>query len=150
VTLKNALDYHERGWNPVRLYPPGGPTGRAPKREQWSKRPCAPSGWQNNIHTRDSIISEWSNDNNVGIVLGESSGWLVDIDLDCEESIVLARKFLPETMTFGRDSAMNSHWLYIAKGASTEKFTSNENSHQVTFAMNHDVGCGAGLSNSKE
>ncbi|MEO3428717.1 phage/plasmid primase, P4 family [Pelagibius sp. CAU 1746] len=50
---------------------------------------------------------------NIGINLGEASGGLVDIDLDCEEAIRLAPAFLPPTEAiFGRSSKPKSHWLY--------------------------------------
>ena len=60
---------------------------------------------------------------NIGVLLGEPSGWVVDIDLDCDEARILAPKFLPETFTFGRNSSPRSHFLFRCVGASTEKFT---------------------------
>jgi len=61
---------------------------------------------------------------NIGVLLGEPSGWLVDGDLDCVEAIPLAEHFLVETtMTFGRASKLRSHWLSCSPGASTKKFT---------------------------
>jgi hypothetical protein len=59
---------------------------------------------------------------NVGVLLGEPSGHLVDVDLDCAEAIELAPRFLPLTWTFGRRSKRRSHWLYLAKGATTDQF----------------------------
>ena len=59
---------------------------------------------------------------NVGIILGEPSGWLVDVDLDCDEAIELADQYLPPTPAItGRPSAPRSHRWYIAAGATTEK-----------------------------
>ena len=45
-----------------------------------------------------------------------SHGNLVDVDLDCAETVALAPQFLPETeWIFGRPSKRNSHWLYRAE-----------------------------------
>jgi hypothetical protein len=53
-------------------------------------------------------------DVNIGILLGEASGGLVDVDLDTEEAVKLALAFLPDTARFGRPHNVGSHWLYIA------------------------------------
>lgn len=50
---------------------------------------------------------------NVGIILGAASGGLVDVDLDCPEALRWAPSVLPPTLTFGRASALRSHWLYL-------------------------------------
>jgi Bifunctional DNA primase/polymerase, N-terminal len=66
---------------------------------------------------------------NVGIILGEPSGWLVDVDLDCPEAIELADQFLPPTPAItGRPSAPRSHRWYIAVGAVTEKHSALDGS----------------------
>jgi len=50
---------------------------------------------------------------NVGIILGEASHGLTDIDLDCAEAVAVAPYFLPHTgAIFGRGSRPGSHWLY--------------------------------------
>jgi hypothetical protein len=50
---------------------------------------------------------------NVGALLGEPSGWMVDVDLDCPEAVALADDFLPPTgMTWGRASKPRSHRIY--------------------------------------
>jgi hypothetical protein len=60
---------------------------------------------------------------NIGVLLGDPSGGLVDIDLDCNEVLELAPVFLPGTpLTFGRVSKLRSHWLYRAPGAELERF----------------------------
>ena len=51
---------------------------------------------------------------NIGILLGPVSGGLYDVDLDCAEALRLALYFLPATLTFGRTSKPESHWLYTA------------------------------------
>lgn len=53
---------------------------------------------------------------NMGIMTGEPSGNLVDIDLDCPEAVKLASRYLPPTgAIFGRESNPRSHWLYRVK-----------------------------------
>lgn len=57
---------------------------------------------------------------NIGVLLGDPSGGLVDIDLDCPEAIELADQFLPPTsIQTGRASTPGSHRWYIAHGATT-------------------------------
>lgn len=63
---------------------------------------------------------------NVGILTGEPSGWLIDVDLDHPRAIELAPQFLPHTpCVFGRNSKRRSHWLYrVATPLATKKFKS--------------------------
>ncbi len=49
---------------------------------------------------------------NVGLLLGKPSGGLVDIDLDCKQTVDIASRFLPPSCRFGRASKPASHWLY--------------------------------------
>src|SRR5262249_20789517 len=52
---------------------------------------------------------------NVGVLLGEPSGGLIDIDLDCREAVELAASLLPHTgAVFGRSSKRRSHHVYVA------------------------------------
>ncbi|MBC7772283.1 MAG: bifunctional DNA primase/polymerase, partial [Pyrinomonadaceae bacterium] len=54
---------------------------------------------------------------NIGILLGEPSGGLIDMDLDTPESIRIAPRFLPKTdLVFGRESKPRSHWVYHITG----------------------------------
>jgi replicative DNA helicase len=109
--LAAALDYLERrGWAPVDL----------PVR---SKNPGR-NGWQDERWTADQLTERLDGkERNVGVLLGEPSGGLVDVDLDCSEAIRLAEAFLPATgAVFGRKSTPTSHQLYVAKGAKTVRF----------------------------
>src|SRR5918993_4089224 len=45
---------------------------------------------------------------NVGLILGNPSGGLVDVDLDAEEAAKVAGRFLPPTLTSGRESSPHS------------------------------------------
>lgn len=58
----------------------------------------------------------------VGCVTGPRHHGPVDLDLDCEEAIFFADRFLPPTAAvFGRASKLRSHRLYIVDAASFEK-----------------------------
>jgi len=78
---------------------------------------------------KEDDVDDYFNDepSNIGIILGEASGWLVDIDLDCPEAVIIADQFLPHTpMKHGRPSAPNSHWWYTCEGVKTEKFRDSD------------------------
>lgn len=83
------------------------------------------AGWQNRTleSARATLDADWPAgvDMNVGVLLGQPSDWLVDVDLDHERAIELAPAFLPPTLTFGRASKPASHWLYKCPGAATSK-----------------------------
>jgi hypothetical protein len=99
-------NYITRGWCVVPV--PAG--AKAPERKGWN--------------TATYTTHDFGTDDNVGIILGERSGWLVDIDLDCAEALELAPLYLPTTgAMFGRRSRPCSHWLYIAPDARFESFT---------------------------
>ena len=52
---------------------------------------------------------------NLGILLGEPSNGVVDIDLDVPEAVRLAPYFLdPTGWRFGSAGSLESHWLYEA------------------------------------
>lgn len=96
--------YRQRGWwcVPLRV------GSKSPARRDWTK-----------LRLKSDVFPENAN---VGIILGEPSGWLVDIDLDCPEAVELADQYLPPTPAItGRPSAPNSHRWYVAYGATTEK-----------------------------
>src|SRR5262249_44634582 len=65
---------------------------------------------------------------NIGIVLGEASGWLVDVDLDAPEARALADAVLPPTLTSGRASSVRSHRWYRAARARTRQFRAPDKS----------------------
>jgi hypothetical protein len=76
---------------------------------------------------------------NIGILLGEASKGLVDVDLDCEQAILLAPHFfLPETERIhGRKSKPNSHfWYRCTPTAAPRKFCDDDNSCLVEIRSN--------------
>lgn len=110
VVLDCGLTYVSRGWAVIDL-PPG---EKAPGRD----------GWQEERHDADALRARLAGpQRNLSVLLGEPSGGLVDVDLDCPQAITVASRLLPKTeAVFGRDSAPESHRLYHAPGAETEKF----------------------------
>jgi len=96
--------FSTRGWYCVPLRP----RSKSPSRRDWTNLRLKPEAFPHNC--------------NIGIILGEPSGWLVDVDLDCPEAIELANQYLPPTPAItGRASAPRSHRWYIATDATTEK-----------------------------
>ena len=98
--LDAALDYFDRGWQPI----PVPYRGKYPPRD----------GWQEERRTRSDVERDFDiGRTNVGVLLGEPSNGLVDVDQDCREAAILARYFLPKTgSVFGRESEPHRHWLY--------------------------------------
>jgi putative DNA primase/helicase len=71
------------------------------------------TGWQEDSYPGEQTIREQFN---VGVVLGDQSGGLLDIDLDDEIAVRIAHHFLPSTeMVFGRNSNPKSHFVYTVK-----------------------------------
>lgn len=70
---------------------------------------------------------------NIGVLLGEPSGNLVDIDLDCPEALELAPQFLPVgARCFGRKSKRRSHWVYrITEPRRSKQFYDPETSEML-------------------
>jgi hypothetical protein len=74
-------------------------------------------GWQNLRITEAHAPRYFNGKCNIGIILGEASSGLIDVDLDCHEAVDYAPEFLPETgARFGRRSKPSSHWLYRVPG----------------------------------
>ena len=98
--LEAAVAYTRRGWRVVPI----------PHR---SKKITA-KRWQQWRLDEDALPEHFSGPRNVGVLLGEPSNWLVDVDLDHPRAVELADEYLPATdAVFGRSSALRSHRLYI-------------------------------------
>jgi putative DNA primase/helicase len=94
-----AQRYFEAGFCPI----PVKPRDKVP----------AKGGWPSLRIPFEKLHLSFFGDRNVGVVLGDASDGLVDIDLDSPEAIILASHFLPHTsFKFGRRSKPDSHWLY--------------------------------------
>ncbi len=85
------------------------------------------NGWQAlRLASNDLPLYFNSAPANVGTLLGESAGWIVDVDLDHARAVDLADSILPATgMTWGRASKPRSHRLYrLTRPADTRKWAS--------------------------
>lgn len=84
------------------------------------KAPDIP-GWLKRHFTASDFPDEF----NIGVKLGDPSGGLVDVDIDALDALPLADEYLPATDSiFGRESKCRSHWLYYAEpGQRTRRWT---------------------------
>jgi Bifunctional DNA primase/polymerase, N-terminal len=74
-------------------------------------------GWEALRITEEEIPNYWTNGQNVGLLCGKPSGDRVDVDLDVGEAAKIAGRFLPPTLTSGRESRPHSHWWYVSSDA---------------------------------
>lgn len=111
--LDIAIRYTRRGWRVVPV----------PHR---SKNPGF-KGWQQ-LRLEEVELHRHFNGRpqNIGVLLGEPSNWLIDVDLDHARAVALADEFLPRTPAiFGRQGKPRSHWLYrVSAPLATKKFRS--------------------------
>ncbi|MEL6739642.1 MAG: bifunctional DNA primase/polymerase [Planctomycetota bacterium] len=106
--LDAARWYHGRGYAPIPL----------PASE---KRPAI-RGWNTLRLSEDDLPLHFNGTGNIGLLLGEPSGWLVDVDLDCDEAVALAGQYLPPTgAVTGRGGRPASHRWYVCERAATVK-----------------------------
>lgn len=118
-THNEALWLFNQGYKPVRL-----------SRRQ--KKPVE-AGWTKRIHDAASIRAEFQNGENVGILLGEPAGWVVDVDLDNMDAVMAALEILPRTACFGRKSRPQSHYLFKVEGARNQVWEDAEGRHIVNL-----------------
>jgi hypothetical protein len=78
--------------------------------------------WESLCLTSKDIPNYWTNGQGIGLLTGEPSGWLVDVDLDVQEAVQIAGRFLPQTLTSGRESRPHSHWWFRARGSTNRDF----------------------------
>ncbi len=98
-SLVYALAYEEKGWNPT----PINPGTKAARLKDWETRRLS----------RAEIEVEFRPDDNVGLVLGESSGNLVLVDLDSVTAVEAGDRFLSDTgLVGGRAKKPKSHRFY--------------------------------------
>lgn len=99
TALEWACHYKSLGWEPIPV----------PLRE---KNPGF-RDWQDLRIPKDDLPNRFGTPVNIGILLGEASKNLNDVDLDSPEAIALAPIYLPTTgCIFGRASKPRSHWFY--------------------------------------
>ena len=99
-TLDAATEYTcNRGW---RLVPV----------KRGTKRPPV-NGWQDLRLGAGDLPKYFANGASIGVLNGEPSGGLVDVDLDSTEAVALAKHFLSKTACrHGRPSRPESHCWY--------------------------------------
>lgn len=105
---KAARSWLEIGILPVPLFPQ-------------SKKPKDGKGWNKARIQEDTVDQFFDRGDNLGGLWGEPSGWIVDVDLDCEEAIAAADTLLPPTFIYGRRKRPASHYLYKCEGIATFK-----------------------------
>lgn len=105
VIHESAARYLSQGRIPIPIPRIG--MGKSPNRPGWAELRPSPSDLQQ-LFPHDVPL-------NLGLLLGEPSGGLVDVDLDCPEAIRAAPHLLPGTgWISGRAGAPHSHWWYTA------------------------------------
>lgn len=99
-TLEASLLYVRLGWSPIPV----------PRGEKNPGR----TGWQTLRLREEDLASHFEANPNIGLLTGEASGGLVDVDLDSVEALRLASEFLPATsMRHGRPGKRSSHWWFV-------------------------------------
>lgn len=99
MSLEAARDLLQRGFKLVPVRPR-------------SKQPAVP-GWTDLRLIEADLPRHFPEGQNVGVLLGEPSGWIVDVDIDDDDALAIADQFLPPTeMEWGRESRPRSHRLY--------------------------------------
>lgn len=80
-------------------------------------------GWEQTRLSEDALPHHFNGQpQNIGVLMGEPSGWLVDVDLDHERCVALADEYLPTTeAVFGRAGKRRSHRIYRVTGPVTTK-----------------------------
>jgi len=100
-SLEVATFYTQMGWKTVPV--------------PWGAKGPRISGWNQLRLSEQQLPRYFAGRQNVGVLLGEPSRWLVDVDLDHLLAVELAPEFLPPTdAIFGRASKPRSHWLFYS------------------------------------
>ncbi len=111
--LEVAGEFLARGWSPIPI----------PFRQ---KGPIL-EAWQNLRIEEADLPRYFRGRCNIGVLTGEPSGWLVDVDLDHPLAVELASEYLPATnCIFGRPGKLRSHFLYICPRVETHKRTTGK------------------------
>ena len=121
-------EYEAAGWRLVPLKP----EDKRPKGTDWPRRTI----------TRAEIEKNLERGGGVGVQAGECSGWLCAADLDTEEARELALRFLPTTLTSGKENERRpSHYVYISEGAGYRRYNDTEGKELIALkASNNGAG----------
>lgn len=101
-----------------------------------NKMPMCSNGgsWKNiSISSPDQIGDYFNKPSNIGIRLGRISNDLTDVDLDCAESVAIAKNIntLKKGAQFGRKSVGVNHYFFRCEGSKTMKFTDPVNKKTI-------------------
>jgi len=113
TTHDAAIAYCRRGWSPLPI-------------PHCSKNPGF-NGWERTRIQEADVAARFNGQpQNIGILLGEPSGWVVDVDLDHARCVELADQYLPPTpAVFGRPGNPRSHRIYrVSAPVATKKHKS--------------------------
>jgi hypothetical protein len=111
-----ALEAVQRGYTPLPINAAvlgSAKTGKNPPLQNWTHL-----RWES-ANKAEEAFTRWQNEGvtNIGLVLGEASGGLVDVDLDHTKALRLRDYFLPPTpMKSGRAGRRLSHQWYLVEG----------------------------------
>jgi putative DNA primase/helicase len=79
---------------------------------------------------------------NVGLLMGEASGWLVCVDLDCPEAVDRAAEFLPATdCVTGRTGQPGRHWWFISRDCPTMPLADKQATGSASTVELRSKGC---------
>jgi hypothetical protein len=112
-TAQSAFGAIQRGFVPVPLRP----KGKIPMGNGWQKATWPADSTLESVGEHfDRVGENVDGDLNVGVLLGEPSGGLVDVDLDHYRTVRLKDFFLPPTRArSGRGGKPNSHYWYLTQ-----------------------------------
>ncbi len=106
--LQFAKRYCEEGLHPI----PVQYKGKNPTVSGWTNLKVTPNNAEQYFNGKKT---------NIGILLGDG---LIDIDIDDERLLVLAKDILPPSgLVFGRASKPSSHYLYESEHNETKRYT---------------------------
>lgn len=108
-----------RSWLEIGILPI--PLQRQSKKPKGFGDERSAKGWQKLRIESDTVDQFFTRGDNIGGLWGEPSGWIVDVDLDCEEAVAAADTLLPPTFIYGRRTRPASHYLYRCEGIATFK-----------------------------
>lgn len=126
-----ALAYIEMGLRPIPV----------PLR---SKKPVIEE-WQKLDIKREEVEKYFPREMNIGVLLGDGSKGVADVDLDTPEAVAVATIFLPTTAVFGRATNPRSHHVFYSRYAVTTKFVDHERQTLVELRANKTKDSGNGL-----
>jgi putative DNA primase/helicase len=129
-SLIAALDYRARGFTPL----PVPFKTKEPILDEWQNL-----RWQSD----DELRLQFSQRCNVGILCGQPSGGLIDVDLDHPLAVELAPAYLPPTQAvFGRPGKPRSHFEYKAtKTVATKKWKTPKSDGRKMIVELRSGGC---------